>query len=520
MTDYDVVVVGGGHNGLICATYLAKSGKRVAVLEAAESAGGCAESREFATGYTVSACAQWVDQLSPEVTRDLALEAHGLRWVAKNLDSISLGADGRHLTLCGADVNAPGLSQEDRETYRDFHQKMMRYAKLLVKVFNERAPTLVDSNLTDRITLAKLGLGLKMLGKDDMSDLMRIILINMYDVMEESFEDDQLKALLALEGVLGAHMGPRSPNTVYGYLYRCVGQVFGFSGPALVKGGVGALGQALAASAAAAGVTVRLGTRVSSIDTEGGRAVGVTLEGGEQLKAPLVVSSADPVTTFENLVGYRNIETGMARRVSQIRHKSGTAKLHLALDGAPAFTGLDAAQLGQRLVIAPDMNYIERAFNAVKYSEYSSAPAMDISIPTLHDPSMAPEGKHVLSAIVQFAPYEPEGGWDQHRESFTKLLLDVLEAYAPGISKEVVATELLTPQDLEGQFGMRGGHWHHGEIAIDQILMMRPFPGATQYGTAVDGLYLCGAGAHPGGGLTGLPGRNAAREIIKRGAAA
>lgn len=518
MTDYDVLVVGGGHNGLICATYLAKSGKRVAVLEAADQPGGGAATREFAPGFSVSACAQWLDQLSSVVSADLELEKNGLELAARDLASIALGADGRHLSLLGDSVEAEGLSRDEQQTYKTFHKQMLRFAKLLEKVFLQRAPALVESNLTDRITLAKLGLGLKMLGKEDMSDLMRIILINMYDVMEENFEDPQLKALLSLEGVLGAHAGPRSPNTVFGYLYRLVGQVQGFTGPAQVKGGAGGLGAALAASAEASGVTLRLGARVGSIDTEMGRATGVTLADGEQLKAPLVVSNVDPMTTFEKLVGFRNVEAGVVRRSSQIRHKSGTAKLHLALDGLPAFTGLDGEQLGQRLVIAPDMNYVERAFNAVKYNEYSPAPAMDISIPTVNDPSLAPEGKHVLSAIVQFVPYEIEGGWEAHRESFIQVLLDLLESYAPGIRQQVTASELLTPADLEREFGMKGGHWHHGEIALDQVLMMRPFPGATQYGTSVDGLYLCGAGAHPGGGLTGLPGRNAAKEIIKRGA--
>ena len=325
---------------------------------------------------------------------------------------------------------------------------------------------------------------------------------------------------MSLDSLLGSRMGPRTPNTVFGYLYRRVGESFGYRGPALVTGGMGALGEAMASGARAAGVDIRLGTAVASIDVEASRAVGVTLASGEQIRAPLVVSNADPVTTFERLVGFRNMETGMARRVSHIRYKSGTAKLHLALSGLPRFTGLDEAQVGQRLVIAPDMNYIERAFNAVKYDEYSAAPALDISIPTAHDAALAPAGHHVLSAIVQFAPYEPDGGWGAHRESFTQRVVDRIAQYAPGIGQQIVASELLTPADLERDYGMAGGHWHHGELSLDQVMMMRPFPGATQYSTAFDGLYLCGAGVHPGGGIMGLAGRNAAREIIKRGQAA
>jgi phytoene dehydrogenase-like protein len=274
-------------------------------------------------------------------------------------------------------------------------------------------------------------------------------------------------------------------------------------------------------------VELRTGARVRSIDMFNGRAVGVTLASGEQLRAGVVVSNADPVTTFEKLVGFRNMETGMARRVSQLRCAGGAAKLHLALDGLPRFTGLDDARLGQRLVIAPDMNYIERAFNAVKYGDYSAGPALDISIPTVNDPAGAPPGCHVLSAVVQFAPLEPAGGWEgasatpgeTHREHFTRLLLAKLAEYAPGIREQVVASQLLTPADLERDFGMKGGHWHHGELSLDQVMMTRPFPGATQYASGLDGLYLCGAGAHPGGGVMGLAGRNAAREIIRRGGA-
>ncbi len=529
MTDsYDVILVGAGHNGLVCAAYLAKAGRKVLVLDASDSPGGAAATREFASGYSVSSCAQWVHQLHPRISRDLELERHGLEWAARDIASISLDAGGQHLTLLGSSVAGAGVSAEDQEAYRAFHGRTARYVKLLARVFESRPPKLVESNLADRITLLKLGLGLKLLGRDDMSDLMRIVLTNMYDLMEEHFDSPQLKALLSFNSVLGSRMGPRTPNTVFGYLYQRLGEAFGHTGVAQVKGGMGALGEALAASARARGVTLRLGSRVASIDMFNGRAGGVTLASGEQLRAAVVVSNADPVTTFEQLVGYRNMETGMARRVSHVRCSGAAAKLHLALDGLPGFTGLDEAQLGQRLVIAPDMNYIERAFNAVKYGEYSASPAMDISIPTLHDPSGAPAGGHVLSAIVQFAPAEPAGGWEAaiapggetHRQHFTRLVLDRLAQYAPGIRGQVVASQLLTPSDLERDYGMKGGHWHHGELSLDQVLMMRPFPGASQYASGLDGLYLCGAGAHPGGGVMGLAGSNAAREIIKRGAAA
>jgi phytoene dehydrogenase-like protein len=520
MTNFDVVLVGGGHNGLVCATYLARAGKRVVVLEANEQPGGASATREFAPGYSVSACAHWLNQLSPRVCKDLGLAGQGFELAARDLDSVGLSPDGQHVTVSGGAVGGAAISRADQDAYAKFHRKTLKFAKLLAGAFAVRAPKLVESNLTDRINLIKLGLGMKMLGREDMSELLRLALINMYDVMEENFDNEVLKGLLSLDGVLGAHMGPRSPNTVFGYLYRRIGDIHGYQGSAVVKGGMGALATAMAGAARAAGVEIRTSSPVAKVNLVDGRASGVTLISGEVIDATLVVSNADPKTTFEKLVGYRNVETGLARRVSQVRMRSNVAKLHLALDGLPQITGLDEAGIGQRLVIAPTMDYIEKAFNSAKYGEYSPAPAMDISIPTVHDDSLAPPGKHVLSAIVQFVPYDLKAGWDEHRENCKAQIIQTLAAYAPGITERIVASELLTPVDLEREFHMTGGHWHHGEISLDQVMMMRPFPGATQYGTPVDGLYLCGAGTHPGGGVMGLAGRNAAREIIKRGAAA
>jgi phytoene dehydrogenase-like protein len=279
---------------------------------------------------------------------------------------------------------------------------------------------------------------------------------------------------------------------------------------------MGAVTQALANSARAAGVEIRTGIEVESLRLDGMRAAGVVLAGGETLAADVVVSNADPKTTFEDLVGFPRLETGFSRRIHNLRMKGTAAKFHLALDGLPDFRGVDSNDAGNRLLIAPDMRYVERAFDCAKYGEYSTAPVMEINIPTVHDPGLAPPGKHVLSAVVQFAPYALKAGWESGREAFTKILLATLEDYAPGIGNMVLGSELLTPADIQAQFRIRGGHWHHGELALDQFMMMRPVPGATQYATPVDGLYLCGAGTHPGGGVMGLAGRNAARQIIDR----
>jgi phytoene dehydrogenase-like protein len=519
--NYDVIIVGGGHNGLVCASYLAKDGRSVLVLEANNSIGGASATSEFVDQFSVSSCAHWLFQLNPDIASDMGLNSQGLEMAARDLKTIALAEDANHLTIDGDNLEGGGISDEDRKAYIAFNKQMLKFCKLLAGAFKRRAPKLVEGNLTDRLTLAKLGLGMKMLGKDDMSDLMRLALINIYDVMEENFENELLKGAISLDSLLGSHMGPRSPNTVYGYLYRRMGDVFGYKGPAVVKGGMGAVGEAMANAARAKGVDIQLGAAVSKINIDVDRATGVTLADGTVVNGALVVSNADPKTTFNQLVGLANIETGVARRVRTMRMKGDAAKLHIALDSLPNFTGLTEQQMGQRLVIAPTMNYIETAFNASKYGEYSKAPAMDISIPSVHDASLAPDGKHVMSVIVQYAPYELAGGWnDEHKEAFKNLVIDRIADFAPDLKDKIVAAELLTPVDIEERFHIHGGHWHHGEISLDQILMMRPFPGASQYGTAVDGLYLCGAGNHPGGGVMGLAGHNAAKEIINRGKSA
>ena len=517
---YDVIVVGGGHNGLVCATYLAKAGRKVLVLEANAALGGGSATSEFSDQFSVSSCAHWLFQLNPEVASDMGLKGHGLELAARDLNTIALAEDGKHLTIGVNTLEGAGVTDEDRKAFVAFNKQMLKFSKLLSGAFNRRAPKLVEGNLTDRITLAKLGLGMKMLGKTDMSDLMRLALINIYDVMEENFENDLLKAAISLDSLLGSHMGPRSPNTVYGYLYRRMGDIYGFNGPAVVRGGMGAVGEALGNAAKTAGVDIEVSAAVSKINVDVDRATGVTLADGRVVDADMVVSNADPKTTFNKLVGLTNIETGIARRVKSMRMKGDAAKLHIALESLPDFTGLTKDQIGQRLLIAPTMDYIELAFNACKYGEYSKAPAMDISIPTIHDPSLAPDGKHVMSVIVQFAPYELEGGWESHKDNFKNLIIDRIADYAPNLKDKIIASELLTPADLEDRFHIHGGHWHHGEISLDQILTMRPFPGASQYGTSVDGLFLCSAGTHPGGGVMGLAGHNAAKEIIKRGKSA
>ena len=517
MTDYDAVIIGAGHNGLICAAYLAKAGKKVLVVDGRTEPGGCASTREFAPGFSVSDCAQWLSQFDQSIVKDLDLGGAGLR-LGEPKATISLQSDGDHLMLAGDTVSGAGVDSADQAAYRDFKNMVRSFAKLMTTLYRGRPPKLVEQNWTDRLTLMKLGLGLKLMGRERLQDLMRIALINIYDVMNEHFSNAALKSAIALDAVTGTNMGPRSPNTVYSYLHRVTGEHLAQTGTTQVMGGMGAFGRCLAAAAEKSGATLRLGSAVQGIVKTEDRVTGVTLASGETVSAKLVISSADPTTTFRDLLGYDQMEAGIAKRVEQYRSRSGTAKLHLALSGLPEFNGLTAEQLKERLVIAPSMDGMETALNPMKYRELSQLHTFDISIPTLEDPGLAPTGQHVFSAIVHYVPYAPDIGWEAGKPQLLSQLLSELEAYAPGIGALVSASELIVPSDLEASHGMTGGNWHHGELSIDQALMMRPFPGSTQYATAVEGLYLCGAGAHPGGGLQGLPGRNAAKEILKRGA--
>jgi phytoene dehydrogenase-like protein len=342
--------------------------------------------------------------------------------------------------------------------------------------------------------------------------------MNIYDELVERFESSLLKGALGLDAVLGTHLGPRSPNTILTYLYRLAGSHGVLSAPV---GGMSAVSEALAHSARDNGATIRTGMPVKRIVIENGRAAGVETESGETFSSWLVVSNADPKSTIMCLVSARNVETGFTRRIHHMRMRGNAAKMHLALDGLPSIKGVEKSEYGERFVVAPDENYVERAFNAAKYGETSAKPVFEITFPSFRDASLAPTGKHVMSAIVQYAPYELRAGWsDETRQAFLDLALDTLGETMPDLKQRVSAAEMLTPADIEKEFLITGGHWHHGELTLDQFLFTRPVGGAAQYAMPLDGLYLCGAGAHPGGGVSGAAGRNAARVILKREKAA
>jgi phytoene dehydrogenase-like protein len=451
------------------------------------------------------------------ISDDLGLARHGLRLAATGMTTIALAADGAHVRLPARDDT--GLGAGDAASYRAFTSRMQRIAAHLRPVLDGVPPRLGGGNWADSAALLRLGWHVRSLGRADMRELLRIIGMNVYDLATEHFSTPLLRAAVAFDAVLGSNFGPRAPGTVLTLLYRLAAQsATGSAGMALPQGGMGAVSEALAAAASSAGAEIRTGVRVAGVQVRNDRAAGVVLGDGSVIEARYVVSNADPRTSLLHLLGAEHLDTGFVRRVHHFRQRGLTAKLHLALSEAPQFSNLETASLNARLLIAPSLDYIENAFNATKYGEFSASPAIEIVLPTASDAAMAPPGQHVLSAIVQYAPHTHAAGWQNVRQQFLDRIIDTIEQYAPGLRRLIVAAELLTPQDIEAQFGIAGGHWHHGDLAFDQFFMVRPVPGAAQYESPVADFFLCGAGAHPGGGVMGVAGRNAARQVLKKAA--
>ena len=509
MTDH-TVIIGAGHNGLVCAAYLARAGKKVTVLEAADQVGGAAITREFALDFRVSAGAPLLYMLDKNVRRELSIDSAGLSYSQQDIKTTALADDGNHLLISGDTLQGGDISDKDRVAMKEYRRFMNRFAGVFNRLNNRTPPRLGTRDLSDWVSLAKMGLNIRLLGKSDMREFLRIAGINIYDVLQENFDNPLLKGALSMDGVLGTNLGPRSNNSVFCALHR----LSGLQGMTIPKGGMGAVSEALARVAGQQGAQIRTSATVSRILMDGDRVWGVELHNGEKIAAATVISSADPKTTFLGLLGARNLEAGFVQGVQNIRMRGSTAKLHLALHNAPSFKGLNQDRLGDRLLIAPDIGYVERAFNQSKYGEYSIKPVAEITIPSLHDTSLAPPGKHVLSAVVQYAPYRLKAGWSECKTAFTEKVIDLIDHYAPGIREQIIHRELLTPVDIESEFRINGGHWHHGEMVMDQFLMLRPVPRAAQYASPVNGLFLCGAGSHPGGGVMGSAGRNAARAIL------
>lgn len=508
---YDCIVVGAGHNGLVCATLLGRAGRKVLVLEAAAQVGGAAVTRTFYPQFRVSAAAHLLHLMPAELVRDLRLAEFGLQFAATQLPSTALSAEGQPLPL-GAD-----LTGTDTASHAEYAARMRRFAAALAPILASVPPRLGTDAWGDRAALLRLGWQIRKLGRTDMRELLRIGGMNVFDLIKEHVGTPLLQGALGMDAVLGTNFGPRSPGTVLTLLYRQAAEsAAGTEGLAQPAGGMGAFCDALAKAAMAAGATIRTEAAVAQILVADDAVCGVRLGSGEHIAAVNVISNADPKTTFLTLVGARHLDTGFVRRVSHIRSQGLCAKLHLALAEAPRFSGVATERLRGRLLIAPSLEHIEKAYNHAKYGEFSVAPVMEITVPTSSDASLAPPGRHVLSAIIQYAPYALRGGWHSQHQAFTDFAIATLERYAPGLRASILGTEMLTPFDIEREFRIHGGHWHHGDLAFDQFLMVRPVPGATQHRTPVAGLFLCGAGCHPGGGVMGIAGRNAASQVLRQ----
>ena len=508
MARYDSIIIGAGHNGLVCAATLARAGQRVLLLEASDFVGGLAASREFHPGFKAPV-AHSINHFPKSIAAKLDLETHGLNMGAGVPALVGLSPKGNHVFLNGDVLR--GVGDDDAEAYKRYSQQMQRFATALNPFWLKTIPRIGPNKLGDLLTFGHIGFNLRRLGKTDMREFLRVFSLPMRDLMDENFDSDILKCLLSWDGLIGSKLAPRSPNNaVLTLLYRLAGATAG--------GRVSALVSALEAAAAKAGVEIRTGAKVERIRVNGSasglQAIGVLTQNGEVIEADRVVSSADPQTTFLNLVGVQNLEIGFTNRIKRLRCKGYVAKLHLALRTLPIFSGVE--DTNGRMIIAPDLDAIEFAFDNAKYGECPTDPVMEIVVPSVHDASLAPNGKHVLSAHVMYVPYRLKGGWtDDARNSICERTIDTIEQYAPHIREQIIHREFLTPLDLESIYNVTGGHWHHAEMAMDQMLMMRPTYEAAQYSTPIPGLFLCGAGCHPGGDIVGGAGYNAAREILR-----
>ena len=513
MTSFDAIVIGAGHNGLAAAARLAKGGRKVLVLEAASEPGGATRGREFSPGFRSAGLAHLVNRLDADVARDIGLDLAGTDTL---LPTAALDGSGKAAVLHGAyGERIDGVSPEEAEAFAALRAKLVFQAGILKRFLRRPPPQIGALSLGDLSTFASAGFGLIRKGRSEGRDFLRMLLMNVADVADEYLSDDRLKGLLAFDATLGIHLGPRSPTSLLGLYYRLTGEVAGKAGGQFVPaGGMARVAPAFLRAAEKAGVTIRCSTPVGRILADRGRASGVVLADGTEIAAPVIVSAIHPQTTFLHLVDPAESGTGFVRSVKNVRSHGNVAKLDLALDRIPDFAGLPAEARGGRIVLVRAMEQVEEAFNPAKYGEFSSDPVMEVTLPSLADPSLAPSGGCTLSALVQYAPYRLKAGWESGKPAFLRIVLDTLEHHAPGLEKSVVAASLMTPVDIEAEYNLPGGHWHHGELQADQLLVNRPTSAASGYRTPIEGLYLASAGAHPGGGISGLPGWNAARHIL------
>ncbi len=521
---YDCIIVGAGHNGLTAAAYLARAGRSVLVLERNSEPGGIAVTQEFFPGYRASILADGAGYLAPEIGRDLKLERHGLQILPAEALVFSPLPGGESLTIwqdtrrTAAEIAR--FSQQDASRYPEFVELMKKISGVVGALLGMTPPELPELSFADLRGMRPLLGPLNQLGRKNLAQLLRALPMPAADLLNEWFESPALKGAIAANGVRDISWGPLEAGTAYTLLYKWALSNCGlFRSAGTVRGGMGMLSAARASAGQAWGVEIRNGQEVAEICTENGQAVGVRMPSGEQIRGRVVLSNADPGTTFFKLLGPAGLQARFVRHLRNIKYRGSTARMHLALFGLPDFHALrgeDAAlSLGGAIQIAPSINYLQRAYDSIKYGAFSRRPYLDMRIPTLADPDLAPSGHHVLSLTVKYAPYRLRGaGWEVQAGALAENVLDTLAEYAPAIREKIVGQKLLTPQDLERDFGLPEGNLNHGEMTLDQFFHMRPVPGWAGYRTPLGGLYLCGSGSHPGGGVTGLPGRGAALAVL------
>jgi phytoene dehydrogenase-like protein len=517
-----VVIIGGGHNGLVAGAYLAKAGRAVVILERRDRAGGILAESELLPGVKAPALVHTAGRLSASVIRDLQLERHGLRLIRPAVRVYAPDAEGSGLTLWADPARtSEGLrsrSAKDAAAYRAFDDRVRSFAGFVARLNEAAPPEVQQPSRADAFAALRLGRAFRRLGSREGRQFLRVMPMPVADFVGEAFQTDALRAAIAARALLFTSMGPWTAGTTAVLLSDSAGNDGGAAGQtAFPRGGPGALADALAAAARFFGAEIRTGAGVASVTIRDGRASVVTLETGQAIAARVVVSAADPKQTLLRLVDPEELGPTLRWRATNIRMMGCTAKVNLALTGVPSFPGAtDPDQLRGRIVIAPSIDDLERGSDAAKYGRVSDYPYLEATIPSLSDPTLAPEGTHVMSVLVQWAPYRlRQGTWEAEREGLGDLVLKTLESYAPGLSNLVAARHVLTPADLERDFGLTAGHVLHGEPGLDQIFAWRPLLGFARYRMPIDALYLCGSGAHPGGGVTGAPGANAAREILK-----
>ncbi|HUK49103.1 MAG TPA: NAD(P)/FAD-dependent oxidoreductase [Terriglobales bacterium] len=517
----DIVIIGGGHNGLVTAFYLAKAGLKPLVLERRDRVGGAAITEEFHPGVRTSLLAHSAS-LRPDVVRDMQLEKQGLKLITPEVAVTALAPDHRALILyrdlTRSAQEIAKFSSNDAAKYADFHAALEKTSRVISKLLGMTPPEISQPTKTDLFSLLQLGRSVRGLGKKSTFDLLRWGPMAIADLVSEFFENDLLRATIAGRGIFGTFMGPWSAGSSLVLLLRAAANSNPAGTVVTAMGGIGAITQAMAAAAQKAGTEIRTGAEVAQITIKNETAQGVVLSSGEEISARAVISNADPKRTFLKLTDPSLLSPTFTKRLQNYRMNGTVAKVNLALSGLPSFLGIEGntQALKGRIQIGPEIDYLERAFDECKYGNFSRAPYLEITIPTLTDPSLALAGQHVMSIYMQYAPYKlKDGDWNGQRAALGETVIKTIAQYAPDLPEKILHAQIITPLDLEQIYGLTGGHIFHGELALDQIFTMRPFLDWARYRTPIHNLSLCGSGTHPGTGLTGGSGANAAREILK-----